>query len=146
MFSTTTTNTAKTFFTSNFYTFRNYEFQQPSVQKKKKKNHLNINSCSLAIVIGNIWVNISHTKISRISSYYSSAPSGHILGLHHVRLSNTAPFCENYAERYFDAKHLKNELNQWVGEALGPYFKKGLFLSSIEYCPKVLDYALFIEN
>ena len=140
------TNTEKTFFTSNFHTFRNYEFHSPSVQKKKK-NHYNINSCSLAIVIGNIWVNISHTKISRISSHYSSASSGHILDLHHLWLSSTAPFCENYAELYFDAKHLKNGLNKGLGETFwGPIPKKVLFLDSIEYCPKVLDYALFIEN
>ena len=67
-------------------------------------------------------------KISRISLYYSSASSGRILDLHHVRLSNTAPFCENYAELYFDAKHLKNGLNKGVGEtSWGPISKKCSF-------------------
>ena len=32
-------------------------------------------------------------------------PAGHILDLYHVRLSNVAPFCENYTKLYFDAKH-----------------------------------------
>ena len=31
---------------------------------------------------------------------------GHILDLYCVRLLNAAPFCENYAKLYFDAKHL----------------------------------------
>ena len=67
-------------------------------------------------------------KISRISLYYSSASSGRILDLHHVRLSNTAPFCENYAELYFEAKHLKNGLNKGVGETFGgPSSKKCSF-------------------
>ena len=32
------------------------------------------------------------------------AQSGHILDLYYVRPSNAAPFCENYAKLYFDAK------------------------------------------
>ena len=127
MFSTTMTNTEKTVFTSNFYTFWNYEFHSPNVQKKRKKKKY-INSCSVAIVVGNIWVNISHTKISRISLYYSSASSGHILDVHHIRLLNSAPFCENYAELYFVAKHLKNRLNKEVVETFwGPISKKCSF-------------------
>ena len=37
--------------------------------------------------------------------------SGHILDLYCVRLSNAAPFCENYTKFYFDAKHLEKGLN-----------------------------------
>ena len=39
-----------------------------------------------------------------------------------VRLSKAAPFCENYTKLYFDAKHLKMELNR--GEIFGPAFHK----------------------
>ena len=31
-------------------------------------------------------------------------PAGHIQDLYRVRISNAAPFCENYTKLYFDAK------------------------------------------
>ena len=34
------------------------------------------------------------------------------LDLFCVRQTNAAPFCENYAELYFDVKHLENGLNK----------------------------------
>ena len=44
-------------------------------------------------------------------------PAGYILDLYCVQLSNTAPFCENYTQLYFNAKHLKKRLNNsgWGG-------------------------------
>ena len=38
--------------------------------------------------------------------------TGHILDLYCVRLSNAAPFWENYAKLYFDAKHSEKGLNR----------------------------------
>ena len=60
-------------------------------------------------------------------------PAGHILDLYHVRLSNAAPFCENYTKFYFDAKH----------KTFGAIFlKKVPFLANIERYPTFLEYAL----
>ena len=39
----------------------------------------------------------------------------HVLDLYCVGLSNAAPFCENYAKPYFDAKHLEKGLNRGRG-------------------------------
>ena len=76
--------------------------------------------------------------------------SGHILDLYYVWLSNTAPFCENYAKFYFDAKHLEKGLNVGVGWALFsknvPIFNKKVpFLANIEGYPKFLEYALTVK-
>ena len=58
-------------------------------------------------------------------------PGGHILDLYRIRLSNAAPFCENYTKLYFNAKQLKKGLNReggGVGEGrikiLVPFFQK----------------------
>ena len=40
------------------------------------------------------------------------APSGPNLDLLCVQQSGAAPFCENYAELHFDAKHLEKGLNR----------------------------------
>ena len=61
--------------------------------------------------------------------------AGHILDLYCIRLSNAAPFCENYTK--FDTKHLEKGLNR--GER-GEIF--GTLLANIECCPKFLEYAL----
>ena len=44
--------------------------------------------------------------------------TGHILDLYCVRLSNTVPFFENYAQIYFNAKHLEKGLNRGGDAAL----------------------------
>ena len=50
-----------------------------------------------------------------------------------VRQSDAAPFCENYAKLYFDAKRF--ELNR-VSEIFGALFsKKVQFLANIGCCP-----------
>ena len=72
---------------------------------------------------------------------------GHILDLYCVRLSNTAPFCKNYAKLYFDAKHLEKGLNRdGIFEAFflkSALFHKGVsFLANIGRCPKFLEYNL----
>ena len=70
--------------------------------------------------------------------------TGHILVLYCVWLSNAAPFCENYANLYFDAKHLEKGLNTRELEFFGPFFHtKVPILANIECCPKSLEYALF---
>ena len=43
--------------------------------------------------------------------------TGHILDLYCVQLSNTAPFFENYAQIYFNAKHFEKGLNRGGGDA-----------------------------
>ena len=44
---------------------------------------------------------------------FNECPTGPNLDPFYIRLSNAAPFCENYAKLYFDAKHLnKRELNR----------------------------------
>ena len=51
--------------------------------------------------------------------------SVHILDLYCVRLSNAAPFCENYTKLYFDAKHLEKGLKRMGGvKFLVPFFSK----------------------
>ena len=70
--------------------------------------------------------------------------TGNVLVLYCVWLSNAAPFCENYANLYFDAKHLEKGLNTRELKFFGPFFhKKVPFLANIECCPKSLEYALF---
>ena len=56
--------------------------------------------------------------------YFFSNLPGHILDLYCIQLSNAAPFCENYAKLYFDAKHLENRLNRGAVKFWGPFFKK----------------------
>ena len=46
------------------------------------------------------------------------------LDLFCIRQSNAAPFCENYAKLYFDAKHLNKRLNKGWWKFWGPSFKK----------------------
>ena len=41
-----------------------------------------------------------------------------------VRLSNDAPFCENYPKLYFDTKYLERGLNGGGGEIFGALFSK----------------------
>ena len=49
-----------------------------------------------------------------------------------ARQSDTAPFCENYAKLYFDAKYLKKGLNRdWVDFWYHFFFKKIPFLANI---------------
>ena len=75
-------------------------------------------------------------------------PAGNILDLYCVRLSNAAPFCENHIKLYFDANHLKKELNRCEGEGgrrtiFGALFsKKEPVLANIEGCPNFLEYAV----
>ena len=57
----------------------------------------------------------------------------YILDLYCVWLSNVAPFCENYAKIYFDAKHLEKRLNRGRGNCWGLLFKKLLFFQ--KKCP-----------
>ena len=83
--------------------------------------------------------------------------SGHILDLYCIRLLNGAPFCENYAKLYFEAKHLEKGLNFFFGGGAwnfgGPFFKKSFlfhkkvsFLVNIECCLKFLEYALQVDS
>ena len=45
---------------------------------------------------------------------FNECPTGPNLDLFYVRLSNAVPFSENYAELYFNAKHLERGLNwEW---------------------------------
>ena len=68
-----------------------------------------------------------------------------------------APFYENYAKLYFDAKQLKMGMNKdggvggggggWAAgcKLLVPFFQKSVkvsILANIEHCPKFLQYAL----
>ena len=60
-----------------------------------------------------------------------------------------APFYENYAKLYFDAKQLKMGMNKDGGGGgvnfWCPFFKKSVkvsILANIEHCPKFLQYAL----
>ena len=57
----------------------------------------------------------------------TSSSVGHILDLYCVRLSNAAPFYENYAKVCFDAKHFERELNNLIGAGgknFGAFFFK----------------------
>ena len=81
------------------------------------------------IIIINAPVHYHHCIKSSTLHYNNSAAltflmlPGHILDLYCVRLSNTAPFCKNYAKLYFDAKHLEKGLNRdGIFEAL--FFEK----------------------
>ena len=83
---------------------------------------------------------------------YGNGGSGPNLDLFCVRISNAAPFCEDYAKLYFDAKHLEKGLNWRWWNFWGPFFKKKypffkkvLFLANIERCPKFLYWALLME-
>ena len=78
---------------------------------------------------------------------------GHILDLYCIQLSNTAPFCKNYATLYFDAKYLEKGLKGGEGvKFLVPFFfkkksffyKKVPFLANIKCCPKFLEYACLL--
>ena len=56
--------------------------------------------------------------------------SGHIPDLCCIRLSNAAPFDENYTKLYFDAKHSERGLNRgWGMTFLMPSFLKKSALS-----------------
>ena len=66
-----------------------------------------------------------HTKF--LMQLIDPTLSGHILDLYCVRLSNAAPFCENYTKLYFDAKHLEKGLNRGWGEIFGAFFQKSAF-------------------
>ena len=82
--------------------------------------------------------------------------SGHILNLY--RLSNAAPFCENYTKFHFDIKRKRDLIRAGGVKFLVPFFKKSVlffiksvifhrkvpFLANIERCPKLLGYALTI--
>ena len=62
--------------------------------------------------------------------------SGHILGLSFLRLSNAAPFYENYTKLYSDAKHLEKGLNRggflvfFISEKVSFFHKKMPFLAN----------------
>ena len=64
--------------------------------------------------------------------------SGPNLDLLCIWQSDTAPFCENYAKLYFDAKHLEKGLNRGSWNVWFPFFKT-LFLSNIGCCSNFLD-------
>ena len=67
--------------------------------------------------------------------------AGHNLNVYCVRLSNSTPFCGNYEELYFDAKHSEKGLNSGVGlKFLEPFFYKKCSLCSI------LNAALNFQN
>ena len=47
-----------------------------------------------------------------------------------VRLSNDAPFCENYPKLYFDTKYLERGLNGGGGvKFLEPFFQRSAIFS-----------------
>ena len=80
------------------------------------------------------------------SNTYRKDLARHMLELYCIRLSNAAPFCQNYAKLYFDAKHLEKGLNKGGG-FLGLFLKKKVpFLANIEHCPKFLEYALLSKK
>ena len=68
----------------------------------------------------------------------NSKASGPNLDKNSVRLSDCAPFYENYTKLYFDAKCLKTGLNMgWLN--LGCFFSQKVpFLANIGRCPNVL--------
>ena len=62
-----------------------------------------------------------------IESKYRSGPNLELLCIWQLA---TAPFCENYAKLYFDAKHLEKRLNRG-GEFCGALF---FFKNSVIFC------------
>ena len=53
---------------------------------------------------------------------------------------DAAPFCENYAKLYSDAKHLEKRIGKDLVKFLVPFFiKKALFLGQFVHCPNFLD-------
>ena len=67
---------------------------------------------------------VSTESKNLVLSAFVSSFTGHILDLYCIRLSNAAPFYNNYAKLYFDAKHLEKGLNKGGGEILGALFFK----------------------
>ena len=56
-----------------------------------------------------------------------------------LRLSDPAPFYENYSKLFFDVKHLR-QVGTEGGEIRGaPFSKKVSFLANIGRCPNFLD-------
>ena len=72
--------------------------------------------------------NYSKTSGSLWQCYRGEPSSGPNLDLSCVRQLDVAPFCENYAKLYFDAKHLEKGLNRGWWNFWCLFFKKsGLF-------------------
>ena len=66
-------------------------------------------------------------------------PGGHILDLYRIRLSNAAPFCENYTKLYFNAKQLKKGLNREGGGGGGENKNFGaLFSKNVPFMVLIL--------
>ena len=74
-------------------------------------------------------------------------PARQISDLYCVRVSNAAPFCENYTKLCFNAKKFKKGLNRGEGRKRGKIFgalfsKKVSFLANVERRPRFLEYGL----
>ena len=97
---------------------------------------------SLALPVRNFLSHLHFFKVGEIMLLKNGnlmLPAEHILDLYCVRLLNAAPFFENYAKLYFDAKHLEKGLNRGEGVTfLVPFFRKVSFLANIERCSKFL--------
>ena len=61
-----------------------------------------------------------------------------------VRQLDAAPFFENYAELYYDKKHLKKVQNRGWGNFWCSFFKQSALLDNIGRCPKFLDSTMYI--
>ena len=100
-------------------------FVEPTVVlvKNSEKNTSKFwRSWSLALQVHNFLSHLHLFKVGEIMLLkYGNLmpPAGHILDLYRV-----APFCENYAKLYFNAKHLKRGLNREGGNFWCPFFKK----------------------
>ena len=63
--------------------------------------------------------------------------SGDILDLYCIRLLSAAPFCQNYAKLYYDAKHLEKGLNREEWNFYGPFFIKSALSGQYRMLPSI---------
>ena len=92
---------------------------------------------SLALPVRNFLSHLHFFKVGEIMLLKHGKlmlPAGHILDLYHVRLSNAAPFCENYTKFYFDAKHKTFGAIFFKKSALSSQYRTLPYISGI--CPE----------
>ena len=74
---------------------------------------------------------------SSLNTKYVEMPSSGLnLYLLCVQQSGAAPFCENYAKLYFDAKHLEKGLNRKWWNLRFPFFEKNAYFDHYWKLPK----------